>query len=110
MDCDSAHTHLWIIVNRLLYFFDGKGSRQECRYNGVSEVFYLHFQGGNHCAHVFGVSGEIICQISCTSWFLLKRVVVVMDTELLFQGSWRQLLKRRVDWYQRFVIRDDGEL
>ena len=44
MNCDSAHTHLWIIVNRLLYFFDGKGSRQGCRYNGVSEVFYLHFQ------------------------------------------------------------------
>lgn len=42
--------------------------------------------------HVSGVSAKfsakVICQVLCTSWFVLKGEVVALVSELVFQDSW----------------------
>ena len=79
--------HLWIIAHHLLYFLDGKGRRWTGLHDGINEVFCLLFQGLDLFVQVVDVSGEVICQISSTSWFILKVLVVVLYSELVFQDS-----------------------
>ena len=80
-------------------------------HDGINEVFCLLFQGVDLFLQVVGVSGEVICQICSTSWFILKGVVVVLYCEVVFQHSWGWLSsKRGVGWHQGFVICDNSEL